>query len=84
MKRYRKLKGKYNASGSQIKKSRKKMKMSQEYLAGKMKSAGLNVTQKMISRIETGDRIVTDYELICFAKIFGITVEDLLSEEINT
>lgn len=69
---------KYNISGFQIKKKRKEMKMSQEYLAEKMKCAGLNTTQKMISRIETGDRIVTDYELICFAEIFGISVDELI------
>ena len=69
---------KYNISGFQIKKKRKEMKMSQEYLAEKMKSAGLNITQKMISRIETGDRIVTDYELICFAEIFRISVDELI------
>ena len=50
----------------------------QEYLAEKMKCAGLNITQKMISRIETGDRIVTDYELICFAEIFRISVDELI------
>lgn len=54
------------------------MKMSQEYLAEKMKSAGLNATQKMISRIEAGDRIVADYELICFAEIFGISIDELI------
>lgn len=77
MKRYRKLKGKYNASGSQIKKKRKEMKLSQEELAEQMKSAGLNITQKMISRIETGDRIVTDYELMCFSRVFGIQMDKL-------
>lgn len=41
MKRYRKLKGKYNASGSQIKKRRKEMKMSQKELAEQMKGAEL-------------------------------------------
>ncbi len=77
MKRYRKLKGKYNASGSQIKKKRKERKMSQKELAEQMKGAGLDITQKMISRIETGDRIVTDYELMCFARVFGIQMDEL-------
>lgn len=53
------------------------MKLSQEELAEQMKSAGLNITQKMISRIETGNRIVTDYELMCFARVFGIQMDKL-------
>lgn len=53
------------------------MKMSQKELAEQMKGAELDITQKMISRIETGDRIVTDYELMCFARVFGIRMDEL-------
>lgn len=73
--------GKYNVSGLQIKKIRKRMGLSQEALSGQMQTAGADITQKMISRIESGKRMVTDYELICFAKILGISVDELVNSE---
>lgn len=84
MKKYGQLNGKFNVSGFKIKYFRKGMNMSQENLAVLLKLFGLDMNQKIISRIESGKRIVTDYELICFVKVFGITVEDLLTKEINT
>ena len=49
--------------GEKILDLRKKAGLSQEELAARIQVAGLDLTQKAISRIETGDRIVADYEL---------------------
>ncbi len=50
-------------------------------LAYKIQIAGLDITQKAISRIETGDRIVADYELEYLADAIGVTIYYLLGKE---
>jgi len=48
-----------------------------------MQVQGIILEQKNISRIETGNRVVADYELRAFAKVFGVKMEDLMEEEIK-
>lgn len=67
-----------NASGPQIKRFREQAGMSQEELAAKLQLIGLNVNQKAISRIETGDRVVPDYELLYFSEVFDLPFEAFL------
>ena len=67
--------------GPQIKALREAAGLSQEQLAAKVQLAGLNLNQKAISRIETGDRVVPDYELIFFSEALGVPIEQLLSAE---
>lgn len=81
MKIYKHKDGRYNASGPQIKALREAAGLSQEQLAAKVQLAGLNLNQKAISRIETGDRVVPDYELIFFSEALGVPIEQLLSAE---
>lgn len=40
-----------------------------------------DITQKAISRIETGDRVVADYELEYLANALGVTIYYLLGKE---
>lgn len=70
--------GRCNVSGDKVKAAREKSGISQEQLAAKIQLAGLSITQKAISRIETGDRVVADYELEFLAEALGVTVYDLL------
>lgn len=79
MRIYRCSNGLCNTSGRQIRAEREKCGLSQEQLAAKVQLSGLNLNQKSISRIETGERIVTDYELIQFAKALDVTVYNLLN-----
>ena len=53
-------------------------KLSQEQLAVWLQLEGLSINQKAISRIETGERVVADYELLYLAKVLRVRVEDLL------
>ena len=53
-------------------------KLSQEQLAAWLQWEGLSINQKAISRIETGERVVADYELLYLAKVLRVRVEDLL------
>lgn len=73
--------GKCNASGAVIREIREKRQITQDQLAAKMQIEGMQITQKQISRIETGSRVVADFELKVFAKVLGVSVERLLEEK---
>ena len=81
MKIYRYMDGNANASGRRIKELREAAGLSQEQLAAKIQLPGLNLNQKAISRIETGDRVVPDFELIFFSEVFGVPVGNLLEKD---
>lgn len=74
------LNGKCNISGSRIKAARVKNKMFQEELAIRMQLAGLQIGQMAISRMETGKRLVPDFELPILASALGVSVAYLLGE----
>lgn len=75
------LNGKCNISGGRVKAARIKNKMSQEELAAKMQLAGLQMGQMAISRIETGKRLVPDFELPILAEALGVSTDWLLGKE---
>ena len=79
LKLYKHTNGTCNASGPAIRALREKAGISQEQLAAKLQLAGLN--QKAVSRIETGDRVVPDFELNYFATVLGVPVCTLLEYE---
>lgn len=70
--------GKANIIGHNIKKYRKSRNLSQEALATKMQLENVEISQKIISRIENQQRIVTDYELLLFSKVLNVDIYDLL------
>lgn len=75
--------GKNNICGEKIYKLRKEAvpKMSQRILAEKLQLLGIDVDKNAIQRIESGQRFITDIELIAFKKIFNISYEELLEEK---
>lgn len=73
--------GRCNVSGLKVKAAREAAGLSQEQLAAKLQLGGLNITQKAVSRIETGDRIVADYELGHLARALDVTVYHLIGLE---
>ncbi len=75
-----KYEGKCNASGENIRCTREKYKLSQEQLAARLQLEGLPLNQKAISRIETGDRVVADYELMLLAKVLHVAMDTLLQK----
>ena len=70
--------GKSNISGLRIRQARVERKFSQEDLAKKLQLIGLYITQKTISNIENGNRIVPDYELQFYAKVLQVGILWLL------
>ena len=73
-----------NVCGKNITKFRMKMNVSQRELADKMQLVGLDIDKNAIQRIECGKRFVTDIEIVAFAKIFGVSFEDLLINSENS
>lgn len=67
-----------NICGKSIAGLRKDLNISQRILADRLQLSGLDVDKNAIQRIECGKRFVTDIELLAFAKIFNITVDELL------
>ena len=70
--------GKCNISGNNIRVARENLGLSQEQLAAKLQVMELDITQKTISRMETGLRVIADYELEYLAKSLNLTVYSLL------
>ena len=65
-----------NISGNKLKAFRKDAKMSQQDLAEKLQLEGIDLTSKEISKIETNNRLVQDFELFAFAKIFKVSADE--------
>ena len=72
--------GSKNISGDRIHQARTMMRLSQADLAARMQINGVIIEREAISKIETGDRFVTDYELLTFAKVFGVSMEWLTGQ----
>lgn len=70
--------GKANIVEKKILELRKQQKLSQEELAAKMQLNNIEISQKVISRIENHERFVTDYELLVFSQVLGVSIYDLL------
>ena len=70
-----------NISGDRIHQARTARRMTQQELAAKMQVEGVVIEREAISKIETGDRLVTDFELAAFAKVLGVSVEWLIDQK---
>ena len=68
---------KCNICGERIRQWRTSHGLTQEELAIKMQLHGLQLGQMAISRIETGKRVVTDFELKLFSSVLGLSMDDL-------
>lgn len=70
--------GEKNISGDRIHQARTAKRLSQSDLAARMQVNGVIIEREAISKIETGDRFVADYELLIFSKVLGVSIEWLL------
>ncbi len=70
-----------NICGKKICELRTQLKISQRELADRMQLVGIDVDKNAIQRIECGKRFVTDIEIIAFAKVFSISLEELLKNQ---
>ncbi|MBR3995220.1 MAG: helix-turn-helix transcriptional regulator [Clostridia bacterium] len=74
------LSGKNNICGEKVYEIRKSQnpKMSQRQLAEKLQILGVDVDKNAIQRIESGQRFVTDLELLAISKVFGVSLDKLI------
>ncbi len=68
--------------GQRVRQARQRpsMHLSQLGLSGCLTAAGLSLGRTAVSKIESGERHVTDYELIGLAKCLHVTTAWLLGE----
>lgn len=65
--------GKKNISGDRIRQARVKQRLSQTELAAKLQLNGVIIERDSLSRIETGSRFVTDYEIVVLADVLHVS-----------
>lgn len=66
-----------NIVGQQVKKARLAAKLSQKQLAEKLETVAVYVCRGSISRIESGNRAVTDIEIWGISQILNVSIADL-------
>ncbi len=71
---------KHNITGKRIQQLRKQKGLTQDQVAAQMQIAGIQINQKAISRIESGDRVIADYELLRLSEILDTPVNRLLED----
>lgn len=63
--------GRRNVSGERVRQKRAERKITQAELAARVQCEGVALEQDAISRIESGQRMVQDYELRALAEVLG-------------
>lgn len=72
---------KQNIIGARIKEARKRAGLSQKELSEKLELMAVYTCRGSISRIETGDRAVTDIEIDAISKALNVSLDYLFSRE---
>ena len=70
--------GTKNIVGRRIEQARKNIGMKQKELLAQLQVNGVDMNASGLSKLEGQIRSVTDYELVAFSKILGVSVEWLL------
>ncbi len=76
--------GRNNICGTEIARRRKEMRLSQRELADRLQLEGLDVDKNAVQRIESGQRFVTDIELVYLSRALNVSFADLLQVEEGT
>jgi transcriptional regulator with XRE-family HTH domain len=70
--------GRNNWVGIGMKKLRKNLQVSQREISDRLQKNDINVDKNAVQRMESGDRFITDIELIGIMKTFNVTLEQLI------
>lgn len=73
--------GRRNISGERVREARLRLRLSQAQLAARVQTEGVIIEQDSLSRIESGTRLVQDFELKALARALRVTVDWLLENE---
>ena len=74
---------KLNVIGSKVKELRQSQNMSLSQLSNKLLLLGIDIPKSSLPNIESGKRIVKEYEFSALCKIFNISMEDMLTNFIS-
>ena len=69
-----------NVTGKKIKELRMKNKLSISDLSTKLALIGIDISKPSLHKLETGNRILKDYELFGLSIIFNVPVEEFLAD----
>ena len=72
---------KKNIIGERIREARIKAGLSQEELSARLELVPVYICRGSLSRIETGDRTVTDLEIDAISKILRVSLDYLFGRE---
>jgi transcriptional regulator with XRE-family HTH domain len=74
-----------NMIGPQVRKARERARppLTQQDVSARLEVRGVHIDRAGISKIETGNRVVIDIELMALADALGVTVQRLLDSEEN-
>lgn len=75
------LDGRRNVSGERVRQVRTRKRLTQADLAARVQTTGVILEQDAISRIESGSRMVQDYELRALAEVLGVTADWLMEDD---
>jgi len=75
------LDGACNLADKRIKEARQRAGLTQDALSVKLQLQGLQVGQMAVSRMETGKRIIPDFELPILVEALDVTTDWLLGKE---
>lgn len=73
--------GRNNVCGIMVARLRTAEGISQRELADRLQRDGLDVDKNAVQRIESGQRFVTDIELLHLSRVLRVSLEELLSGE---
>ena len=74
---------KLNVIGEKLKYYRELNKLSQAQVSSKLQLIGIDIPKNSLQRLENGKRILRDYELAGFSKIFNVSIDEMLKEFIK-
>ena len=72
-----------NVTGKKIKELRIKNNLSLSELSTKLALMGIDISKPSLHKLETGKRILKDFELYGLSKIFNVPLEEILSDFIS-
>lgn len=72
-----------NVSSNKIKELREKNNLSLSKLSAKLSLMGIDISKPSLHKLETGKRVVKDFELYGLSCIFNVPIEYLLKDFID-
>ena len=74
---------KMNLIGANVRKYRRRQKMSQQLLSAKLELLSVYICRGSVSRVEDQTRTVTDIELYALAKVLNVSIQELFENTVD-